>query len=339
MQLENIHAGMEFKSFGQLCEACGVPFSKTDTRGRGRVERELRRWINWEKLNGYSLRIVEVYSDPKPKVDERKSSYYPHIAAGLLRAKDSRKYTRLSEQITETKITDYIASLDGTEREVVKLVITKKELWNNVGIAPPSRMERKTTSFHSLDSEFEQRAVSRAKESVLSAIDEKFSVSLNNALESLSKKFLIVYYKGDIILRDSRWQLPTIEEQVLLNEAKIKSLAALQCPSVRIAMITGKFSAYLAGALAVLDSALAITNFTPAYQIAFQPYVLADYIYATLGYHPDAGQSKEELLITLLTSLKNSDIRKEEFYLPAMEEQSKVILAEDKQKMYIQYLM
>ena len=114
MQLENIHAGMEFKSFGQLCGAVGLVWNADNTNGRKGIEREMRRWFAWEKISRYGLRITEIYSVPLPKEGGRKSSYYPHIAAGLLRAKDSRKYTRLSEQITESKITNYIASLDGT---------------------------------------------------------------------------------------------------------------------------------------------------------------------------------------------------------------------------------
>ena len=43
MQLENIHAGMEFKCFGQLCEAVGVKWNSSNTNGRGKVEREVGR--------------------------------------------------------------------------------------------------------------------------------------------------------------------------------------------------------------------------------------------------------------------------------------------------------
>ena len=49
-----IRAGMEFKGFGELCEAVGVSYSKTSTCSQKAIEKKFKQYFSWEKTGRYS---------------------------------------------------------------------------------------------------------------------------------------------------------------------------------------------------------------------------------------------------------------------------------------------
>jgi len=308
LELGLLQPGMEFASFKELAGWFGITYPLGATNTVANMQKEFKRFFLWDRIPGkWKLIITDVFPAAKPKEKKKVSVSAALVSTGLMKASKTPKYSSLAGSITNKGILDYIKSLEGTDHEIMKIIITKRELWNNAGISVTPTPDITEATLDFLDSTYVTPKIYLRSWNDMQSM---LSTTLKNVLVVLQNNGLLDYYKGDLINTVDGWILPTIEEQRLLNDAKANALKYLQLLSPKHALLSGKFRNYVVTTLSLLAPQLTIRSFTPAYQIVFQPFTLQNFIIENLGFVPTEEQTKEHLLFILLEALYKSDSKK-----------------------------
>ncbi|MGZ7069162.1 MAG: hypothetical protein ACXVHT_12725 [Methanobacterium sp.] len=303
--------GQEFRNFRELAIFMGENRRNFSSSVRAALKKEWNRFFIWESSGTYSIKIIEVFLEAKERKRVTRSSQYDkHLAFGLLNATANPKYKTFTGSINADPVR-HIESLKGNDQEIVEIVITYRELWRNIGLPLPKTAVKRAGLPINIFPEHKDRIdKDRIFNSIISSIDEKFRKTMNAFLERMSKRSLLTYRKVDIVIRNNKWYLLSSEEAASLNEAKLKALKKIGLTTIQQVIFNEKYERFTELTVGFFKPCLEISGFCSAYQIAFQPCVLYDFIENEFGFIPSKEQSQEELLNLILYSFYKSDKKK-----------------------------
>jgi hypothetical protein len=334
IRLELLVEGGEWDTFYDLAVYLRCKYSKTATNSIKAVKKEFNRWFRWERIGASRrIRIVEIFPLPKKKeikynFDERNAL----VANALLLSSEKPIYTKRAEIIHNKKAVDFLSSVQSSKHKIEKVVITRLELFRQVDMQPVNEITKEI--IETLE-ENKNVTAKRLQKTAWAELQNELSRILKLSLKSLKNKYLLEYYPGDIIFQNACWVLPTIEQQRLLNEAKIKALRSLGLMHTREAVLTGKYQNFINKTISLLPFGFCIANFKAAYLIVFTPEQTKEYITTVLGSVPSIEDTKELLFNLIKTSLYEANCKK---YLADEADADQVIAPELKENCYTNFL-